>query len=310
MLQAIKDAAAKVAEQAEHVNINDRALSSYAQLLSKEGGEAPSYDRVHHFLGSPEDTLAYIFTLDAVNFGSGYFPYLRKRAGMSGYFTVASCLKDKFEKHGAFSARDLLSLTPKACAELFEQPLANAVQTELMELFATALNDLGDWLESHQSFVNVIEAANQSAEKLAELLTEMPFFQDVSPYQGFDVPLYKRAQITPSDIALAFNNEGYGRFDDLDKLTIFADNLVPHVLRVDGLLVYSLELADNLANGDLLAPSSAKEVEIRAVSVHVVEQLAKLSNLPARQLDILLWNRGQEKRYRSAERHRTRTVFY
>ncbi len=54
----------------------------------------------------------------------------------------------------------------------------------------------------------------------------MPFFDD----RGF----YKRAQITPSDLALA----GVAEFDDLDRLTIFADNLVPHVLRVDGVLRY------------------------------------------------------------------------
>ncbi len=44
----------------------------------------------------------------------------------------------------------------------------------------------------------------------------MPFFDDV----GF----YKRAQITASDLVHA----GLARFTDIDALTIFADNLVPH----------------------------------------------------------------------------------
>ena len=59
----------------------------------------------------------------------------------------------------------------------------------------------------------------------------MPLFDD----PGF----YKRAQIVPADLALA----GVAEFDDLDRLTIFADNLVPHVLRVDGVLAYDAELA-------------------------------------------------------------------
>ena len=46
-------------------------------------------------------------------------------------------------------------------------------------------------------------------------------------------PFFKRAQITPNDLALA----GVAEFDDLDRLTIFADNLVPHVLHVDPLFV-------------------------------------------------------------------------
>ena len=44
-------------------------------------------------------TLAYVVTLDAINFGSGYFPKLTKRAGLSGYFTVAASLKDLYEAH-------------------------------------------------------------------------------------------------------------------------------------------------------------------------------------------------------------------
>ena len=59
----------------------------------------------------------------------------------------------------------------------------------------------------------------------------MPFFDD----RGF----YKRAQIAANDLQLA----GVVDFADIDRLTIFADNLVPHVLRLDGVLVYSDELA-------------------------------------------------------------------
>ena len=69
--------------------------------------------------------------------------------------------------------------------------------------------------------------AEGSAERLAwRLATGMAFFDD----RGF----YKRAQIVPNDLALA----GVAEFADLDRLTIFADNLVPHVLRVDGVLRY------------------------------------------------------------------------
>ena len=39
-----------------------------------------------HFLGRGEDTVAYFVILDAVNFGSGWFPILRKRAGLLGLF--------------------------------------------------------------------------------------------------------------------------------------------------------------------------------------------------------------------------------
>jgi len=125
----------------------------------------------------------------------------------------------------------------------------------------------------------------------------MPFFDD----RGF----YKRAQIVPSDLALA----GLATFEDLDELTIFADNLVPHVLRVDGVLSLRPELAALIDAGELLEPGR-QEREIRACAVHACELIAAELGVPPRVLDGWLWNRGQSPRYKALPRHRTRTVFY
>ena len=142
----------------------------------------------------------------------------------------------------------------------------------------------------------------------------MPYFRDVSWYRGKKVPLFKRAQITASDLSLAFSGAGYGAFD-LEQLTIFADNLVPHVLRTDGLLHYHQELAERIARSELIPPGSTEEIEIRALALHTVEVMtAALRTRGVRasayQLDVLLWNRGQQARYQKLPRHRTRTVYY
>ena len=97
---------------------------------------------------------------------------------------------------------------------------------ELMALYAEALRDLGAFLDD-RSALDVVTDARGSAERLAQALAAgMPFYDD----RGF----WKRAQIVSNDLALA----GVAEFSDLDRLTIFADNLVPHVLRVDGVLRY------------------------------------------------------------------------
>ena len=83
-----------------------------------------------------------ILALDAINFGSGYFPWLRKREGMSGYFTVAASLKDLFEQRGPLGAEDLSGLTAVDCARIFGQADApNDATDELMGLFGQALNE-------------------------------------------------------------------------------------------------------------------------------------------------------------------------
>jgi hypothetical protein len=292
-------------------------VPDYARSLPLHTIIRPVYDPVHHFLGAPEDTAAYILTLDAVNFGSGFFPHLQKRPGMSGYYTVASRLKDRFDTSGPLSARALQDLDVQSCAALFGQDLQDSVRLKLVQLFTQALNDLGRYLlERHGgSAVALIEAAEGSAERLAGLLAHMPFFQDVAPYGGFDVPLYKRAQITSSDLSLAFAGEGLGAFHDLDRLTIFADNLVPHVLRVDGLLEYAPDLLERITRGELLPAGSPEEVEIRAVALHTVELMVQLLRedghpATAQGLDVLLWNRGGAEVYKLEPRHRTRTVYY
>jgi hypothetical protein len=166
-----------------------------------------------------------------------------------------------------------------------------------MALFAQALRWLGEFL-GDRSALQVVREADGSAAGFASMLASgMPFFDD----RGF----WKRAQIAPNDLALA----GVAEFSDLDRLTIFADNLVPHVLRVDGVLRYDPELAAHIDAGRLLRPGDA-EREIRACAVHACELIAAELGVPPRILDIWLWNRGQEPRYKSRPRHRTRTVFY
>ena len=53
----------------------------------------------------------YLLTLDAINFGSGWFPTLRKRAGCSGYFTVACGAGRPVARAGPWSNDELWALT-------------------------------------------------------------------------------------------------------------------------------------------------------------------------------------------------------
>jgi hypothetical protein len=284
----VRRSCAGIAAGARHVRIDlDRAGDI-------EPGPLPALDPERHYLdGPPEDVTAYLLTLDSINFGSGWFPTLRKRPGSSGYFTVAWALADQFRGNGPWSTDELMRLDAEALALVLGQDPGH----ELMALYARALNDLGRFLEG-RSALEVVTAAGGSAERLATTLAHaMPFFDDT----GF----WKRAQITANDLALA----GVAEFEDLDRLTIFADNLVPHVLRVDGVLVYDEALAARI-DGEELLPPGEEEREIRACAVHACELISTELGVPPRTLDVWLWNRGQAPRYKALPRHRTRSVFY
>jgi Potential Queuosine, Q, salvage protein family len=298
LLDEVRENAASVVASARYVHIQDANVAEYAAAGTRARPAAPELDPATHILGQGETSLAFMITLDAINFGSGFFPRLRKRPGMSGYFTVAASLKDEFETRGEpWSAAELRRLTRADMARVIKQDLADEAIAELMDLFARALNDLGTFVEQRGGFRAVVEAADHSAERLATSLTSMPFYDDT----GF----YKRAQLTAADLALLGE-----RFDDLQRLTIFADNLVPHVLRMDGLLAYEPALLERIEREELIPSGSVEEREIRASAVHVVELLARASGMSPMAWDYVLWNRGQEPAYKARPRHRTRSVYY
>jgi hypothetical protein len=317
LLEQVRAGCKTVAEQASHIQIEFDRIPAYAAALPVSEARRPAHDPECHYLNRGDDTAAFFLTLDSINFGSGYFPHLRKHTGRSGYFTVAGCLTAHFKENGSFSARDLIRLTAADCTRIFAQDPGNAPIRELMGLFARALNELGAYLQTNfgGSFTGLIAAAGTSAEGLIQLLVKMPCFNDVARWDGVEVPFYKRAQLTAADLALAFNGKGPGRFEDLDHLTIFADNLVPHVLRVDKILHYPAKLCSRIEAGDLIAAGSREEIEIRACALHAVELIKAALNeagqpINAMALDFLLWNRGQQPAYKSIPRHRTRTLFY
>lgn len=313
----IRNACAEVTRRARTVQIDAAGLAKLADEIATASGEAASLDPAHHRLGDADATQALVLCIDTINFGSGWFPHLTKLPGKSGYLTIATRLRERFECEGAWTAQELCALDGPACAEVFGQGDADPEAAALMDLFARALRDLGHLLLDRWDgrYAGLIAAAEGSAARMIEILEAMPFYRDVSCYEELEVPFYKRAQITVSDLAAAFEETGPGRFDDLDRLTLFADNLVPHVLRCEGVLVYDDSLAGRIDAGMRLESGSQEEVEIRAVAVHAVERLVSAirdrgGRTNARGLDGLLWNRGQRPEIKAHPRHRARSTGY
>jgi hypothetical protein len=313
----IRTASRAVVARSRFVRIDDDALGALVEQFEGKPPAPPVLDPAHHHVGTPQDALAFVITLDAVNFGSGWFPYLRKREGLSGYFTIATSLKEHFEREGPWRAEALARLRAEDCATVFGQDLDAPEPAELMELFSRAWNELGDFLLTRYGgrFAGPLAEADGSAEGIAEILGQMSFYRDVARYDDLEVPFFKRAQLTVADLAAAPIGEQGERLHGLSRLTLFADNLVPHVLRMEGVLHYAPELAEAIDREVLVPAGSHQEIEIRAASVEVVERMvARLAErgveTTAAALDSWLWKRGRSADIKARPRHRTRTVFY
>ncbi len=226
----MRAACALVAERARAVRIETAAIPAYAAALEEAAGEAGDE-------GAPDPALdigaadrearaAFAICLDAINFGSGWWPTIRKRPGHSGFFTVAAGVAERFRGGGAWTAPELAAMTPAAVAATLGQD----PEHPLMAQFAASLRDVGEHVggEHGGSFELLVDAAAGSAPALADWAA----FADTSVYEGRSVPFFKRAQLAAADVDRA----DVAALSGLDRLTAFADNLVPHVLRLDGIL--------------------------------------------------------------------------
>jgi hypothetical protein len=302
----VRAACAWVAERAELVRIEEERIEEYAMALPTAADLDPPDPETQLLEGDRETLAAFAICLNAINFGSGWWPTIRKRPGRSGYGTIAAGVTAHFREVGSWASEDLARIHAADIAEVVGQDSDHP----LMPQFAAALRDVGGHvLADHDGrFEAVVDDGAGSALALAGLLASWEAFADVSLYREREVPFFKRAQLAAADIDRA----GVASFADADRLTAFADNLVPHVLRVDGVLRLDRDMKDAIEAGELLLHGSPGEVELRACAVHAVELLAAATGarLTPAQIDAALWSRGREPRYKAIPRLRSRNTAY
>ncbi|HEX5526727.1 MAG TPA: queuosine salvage family protein [Solirubrobacterales bacterium] len=296
----VRGACAWVMERARWVRVDEGRIADYAAGLPEATEEAGAPAAT---AADPEAAAAFAICMNAINFGSGWWPTIRKRDGLSGYATMEAGVSERFEERGPWSAEELAAMDAATIAAMVGQD----PEHPLMAQFAAALRDVSAHLQAEHGgrFLGPAEAAD-SIPALAKTFADWKAFADVSTYEGREVPFYKRAQLAAADLHRA----GVADLPGLDRLTGFADNLVPHVLRVDGVLHLDPALTARIGAEELLPHGSPEEVELRAAAVHAIELLAAASALTPAAIDSTLWNRGRDPRYKSLPRPRSRNTAY
>jgi len=297
----VRAGCAWVVQRARFVRIDESAIEVFAAGLVGAAEVAGEPDRAAG--EDPEGGAAFAICMNAINFGSGWWPTIRKRPGKSGYATMEAGVREQFDSVGHWSADELAAMDgPTIAAVVGQDP-----EHPLMAQFAAALRDVGERLlsEHRGRFLGVVEGAG-SIPALAGVLAGWDAFADTSLYEDREVPFFKRAQLAAADLHRA----GIADLPGIEQLTAFADNLVPHVLRVDGVLQLDPGLTARIEAEELLLHGSPEEVEMRACAVQAIELLAAASNLSSAEIDSALWNRGRGQRYKSLPRPRSRNTAY
>ena len=155
-----------MAETARYVRVDHDRTAAYIGTLPVDLPAPEPDPDAHLTTGTREELAAFWLTLDAINFGSGWFPTLRKRDGRSGYYTVATGVRDRFAAQGPWTADELATIDAHEIANTLGQDPDH----ELMALFASSLNDLGQRVADEYGgrFAAVPDAAESSAVALVE----------------------------------------------------------------------------------------------------------------------------------------------
>ena len=203
--------------------------------------------------------------------------------------------------------------------KIFSGNIEMPMMSERIEI----LNEVGEKLSSTYKgdWMNFI---NQGPRKLysegegliERLIVEFPRFDDKSSIDdGQEVHFYKLAQLAFWGIHGELSGAGHFVVEDMEKMSAFADYIVPVALEVMKIISYSDNLKDKIMNGEIIERDSIEEVEIRAVSLYATAVLTQEVNkrrpldkqIIIPQLDYRLW-----KQYHATHRphHLTITTMY
>lgn len=309
-----------VVASAEYVRLNEEAIKSFADTIQADELEAapPFFEKDYNL--SLEQSIAFGFVYNAVNFSYWGEPKWTVTADDSDYDGGIGMLRAI--QRGIKSNHDLLSADyiRRISEDDFRRVVEGNVEIPLFMERLKLLRGLGEHITNEYggSFTAFVDKAEWDAVKLVELLAdEIPeVFNDEEQYNGSPVRFYKRAQLIPSHLHELYQL-GVSTRDvtNLDQLTALADYKVPQLLRKYDVLQYTPDLAERVDTMSEIPSGSKEEVEIRAVTVWAVELLTRLVKqrglqASAIQIDHVLWLRGQQKSLDDKPYHRTRTIWY
>ncbi|KAH0565415.1 hypothetical protein GP486_001191 [Trichoglossum hirsutum] len=277
----------KVLEGARHIYDNsiDVAIDSqgtraaaesiWTSMCRKEYSTKTWSTHELHPKAKNEDTINLIFTIDLLNFSFWSESELDQRFAVhyrdknwTGYWSLVAALQRALDEDIPITSSDFWQSEDECSKDLVRWVFRSATNEEipLFDERLACLREAGRVLYERFNcrFLNCINEASGSAAALVNLLVEnFPCFNDEAGFEGRNVRFYKRAQILVADLWACFEGEGYGKFRDINEITMFADYRIPQILHNLGCLRYSPPLENHIRQLKLISEGHTWEVELR-----------------------------------------------
>lgn len=311
-----------------HVTIDDDRLAAFAERLRGEEFSLPDW-RAPVMLDEREEgaetvfdfflvgnTLNFVFddlttkeTFTTTYAGESYF----------GAFAMWASMKRAYENGLDITSGPVLrDLTEEQTRDIFrgDPPIP------LLDTRREVLTHIGEQLCEHADghFHNAVDSDGNitmydDGDGFVEWLTSTfpKAYRDERTYRGETVYFDKKAQLSMGMVHGRFADSSDYTITDIDSMTIFADYLIPALLREEGVFEYSDELARAVDAEEPIEEGDPKEVEIRIATIVAGERLLAVLNaereepLTGFHLDQALWQAGRNE---DLVHHFTETITY
>jgi Potential Queuosine, Q, salvage protein family len=315
----VLDSVLPVVESARDVSIDLDRLADHAGWIGYEELPPPAFILPFPLELDRDEIVDFVLTATCVNFAFTDFETRvrwevvhdgRALADADGlHFCLQRAL---FEGVPLLDGEWLAQVTKEQLQDVFR---GGSSELQLLGERARIWREVGETLVERwdRRFSNVFHSAGSCTAFLKALTRDFPRFDDTATYNGETVRFWKLAQL--SIWILQATLPGGTGFADLDRLTAFADYIVPAALRVLGITNYSDQLEDAIRAGRPIEAGSPWEVEIRAHTIYACEELTRRVNelrppelrVIVPQVDARLWVPFHRTHY---PHHLTRTIYY
>ncbi|MEK7539875.1 MAG: queuosine salvage family protein [Patescibacteria group bacterium] len=308
-----------VLDRAKWVHINQEKLVEFAQHFQHGAkrhwlSEAPI--ELSQF--SVEDRLHFICIISAMSFsfwGEPKWSIEHQGKLFDGNWGMIKALGRGIEE--GVPLLDFKSISTVTRQD-FAQVLRGNIEMPLFEERYTILQEVGHIITTQfdGKLSHLVKQAEGDALKLLDLVvSHFSSFHDTSVYNGKEICFYKRAQLLVADISQVFSGTEFGDLERVEQLTACADYKLPQILRKQGILEYSDDLAERIDQKVELSHDSDEEIEIRAHTIWAVELMTqearkRIPGLMPIEVGDYLWQATQQKYPDDKPYHRTRTTAY
>lgn len=323
MENPVLESTKEIYENSRFIKVNKKRLEKVAKEFAKESLTIPSWDApvfldhdhslymVDFFLLANSINFAFTDFKTGIKFETEY-----QGTNWKGSYGMFACLKRAYDTPLAiFNTDYLANISVKKMKEIFKGNIEIPMLKQRTKIF----REIGKVLQKNycKSLDGIRWASkgmlfNDGRGFVERLVKDFPSFDDSLEYKGKKVCFYKRAQLAPAMLYGKFQNK-YKLFNDIDKLTVFADYVLPKALRDLGIFEYTKSLKDKIDNSKLIKANSRTELELRACTIHAADMLIKEINkkrkykINALHLDYRLWSEARKK---PGKHHLTKTIAY